>query len=302
MKPAKKYFGKILLFGEYTVLRGGSALTIPYYKVSGYLDFLKLTPTYEQHKSNTELKKFSHYIQEEEVIDISRFAKDIERGLFFSSTIPTGYGLGSSGALVASVYEHYGNSIHRNNNDLSKLKKDLGKMETYFHGKSSGIDPLSCYLQKPLLLQSNEIKIIDSDKLQIHNLFLLDTGKKGSTNHFVPLFNDKCSDKEFADVIDSELNQANLSSVDAYIHNDFSKLATNFKRISMIEYNYFNEMIPKDVQLTWLKGIETGEYYLKLCGSGGGGYFTGISLVSKEKLTLSFPHSWLDYQSHPTKI
>ena len=32
---------------------------------------------------------------------------DIKRGLFFKSSIPIGYGLGSSGALVSAVYNQY---------------------------------------------------------------------------------------------------------------------------------------------------------------------------------------------------
>ena len=36
-------------------------------------------------------------------------------------------------------------------------------------------------------------------------------------------------------------------------------------------------MIPKQFHELWKKGIETNDYYLKLCGSGGGGYILGFT-------------------------
>ena len=36
-------------------------------------------------------------------------------------------------------------------------------------------------------------------------------------------------------------------------------------------------MIPKEFHKLWKKGIETNAYYLKLCGSGGGGYMLGFT-------------------------
>jgi mevalonate kinase len=36
-------------------------------------------------------------------------------------------------------------------------------------------------------------------------------------------------------------------------------------------------MIPKPFHKLWQQGIETNDYYLKLCGSGGGGYILGFT-------------------------
>ena len=36
-------------------------------------------------------------------------------------------------------------------------------------------------------------------------------------------------------------------------------------------------MIPSDFIEIWKKGIETNAYFLKLCGSGGGGYILGFT-------------------------
>jgi mevalonate kinase len=39
----------------------------------------------------------------------------------------------------------------------------------------------------------------------------------------------------------------------------------------------FHPMIPKNFHELWKKGIETNDYYLKLCGSGGGGFILGFT-------------------------
>ena len=36
-------------------------------------------------------------------------------------------------------------------------------------------------------------------------------------------------------------------------------------------------MIPDSFHQLWQQGIDTNDYYLKLCGSGGGGYILGFT-------------------------
>ena len=46
-------------------------------------------------------------------------------------------------------------------------------------------------------------------------------------------------------------------------------------------------MIPVKFHQLWKQGIDTNEYYLKLCGSGGGGYILGFTEdIDKAKNTL----------------
>jgi mevalonate kinase len=39
----------------------------------------------------------------------------------------------------------------------------------------------------------------------------------------------------------------------------------------------FKPMIPEHLISIWQKGIDTNAYYLKLCGSGGGGFVLGFT-------------------------
>ena len=105
------FYAKILLFGEYGIIEDSQGLTLPYSFYKGTLKFSDNQSDFEK-KSNESLQKYSDYLANLELskdfkIDVEAFKKDIEKGLFFDSNIPQGYGVGSSGALVAAIFEKY---------------------------------------------------------------------------------------------------------------------------------------------------------------------------------------------------
>ena len=96
-------------------------------------------------------------------MDLSKLRQDTENGMYFDSSIPQGYGVGSSGALVAAIYDKYAIdkiTVLENltKEKLLKLKAIFGEMESFFHGKSSGLDPLNSYLSLPILINKNNIE------------------------------------------------------------------------------------------------------------------------------------------------
>src|SRR5690242_20746449 len=40
-------------------------------------------------------------------LDLAALENDLNKGLYFDSSIPQGFGVGSSGALVAAIYDQY---------------------------------------------------------------------------------------------------------------------------------------------------------------------------------------------------
>ena len=54
-------------------------------------------------------------------------------------------------------------------------------------------------------------------------------------------------------------------------------LFKNTKELSKVVLSNFKPMIPEQFHQIWQNGIETNDYYLKLCGSGGGGYILGFT-------------------------
>ena len=70
------------------------------------------------------------------------------------------------------------------------------------------------------------------------------------------------------------------------------------KNISQIQFEYFDDYIPAEVKSIWLQGLQSDEYYLKLCGSGGGGYLILWSEFNMENIKqriLKFPISEVSY-------
>ena len=290
----KKFFSKILLFGEYGIIKNSKALVIPYKKYYGSLKFsIKLDNV--QKASNINLKQLSNHIKNNEFvsnkINTLKLDSDIENGLYFESTIPESYGLGSSGAVVAAIYESYKQEVGVDL-EINDLKLILSNIESFFHGQSSGIDPLSCYIQKPLLVESkNSINTIDISPQNINSkrtLFLLDTECKGNTQGLVDIFLNKLRQKDFEVFFENEFAVATNNSVTNFLERKYEDFENNFIELSKKTFNNFQEMIPINYKNLWMDGIEKKVYYLKLCGSGGGGFLIGLT-TDLDKVQKLFP-------------
>ncbi len=290
----KKFFSKILLFGEYGIIKNSKALVIPYKKYYGSLKFSSKLDNIQKY-SNINLKQLSKYIKNNEFvinkINTLKLDSDIENGLYFESSIPESYGLGSSGAVVAAIYESYKQEVGVDL-EINDLKLVLSNIESFFHGQSSGIDPLSCYVQKPLLVESkNSINTIDIPPQNINSkrtLFLLDTECKGNTQGLVEIFLNKFRRKDFEVFFENEFAVATNNSVTNFLERKYEDFESNFIELSKKTFDNFQEMIPSDFKKLWTDGIENEDYYLKLCGSGGGGFLIGLT-TDLDKVQKLFP-------------
>ena len=290
----KKFFSKILLFGEYGIIKNSKALVIPYKKYYGSLKFSSKLDNVQK-DSNINLKQLSKYIKSNEFvsnkINTLKLDSDIENGLYFESTIPESYGLGSSGAVVAAIYESYKQEVGVDL-EINDLKLILSNIESFFHGQSSGIDPLSCYVQKPLLVESkNSINTIDIPPQNINSkrtLFLLDTECKGNTQGLVEIFLNKLRRKDFEVFFENEFAVATNNSITNFLERKYEDFENNFIELSKKTFNNFQEMIPVNYKNLWMDGIEKKDYYLKLCGSGGGGFLIGLT-TDLDKVQKLFP-------------
>tara|TARA_B100001029_G_C15060747_1_gene458250 strand:- start:2249 stop:3175 length:927 start_codon:yes stop_codon:yes gene_type:complete len=282
------FFSKILLFGEYGILKNSKAISIPFHKYQGNLEFGDLTNN-DVKKSNKSISNFFNFLKksnQKNNFNSIQFEMDIKRGLFFKSSIPIGYGLGSSGALVSAVYNQYFfNKIEISedisSNKLIKLKEVFSEIESYFHEKSSGIDPLNSYIGSPILIESkDEIKIIKlpfQDTKSNRGLFIIDSGKPAETGNLIKIFLDSFKDNYFSDNFQKKFILPTNHCVDSLIKSEFNLFSKNFMTLSQFVMQKLNPMIPSVLNKIWKRGLNTGSYYLKLCGSGGGGYLIGFS-------------------------
>lgn len=93
----ERYFGKLLLFGEYTIIRGSQALAMPLRRYSGAWRFAA-----DDEPLRYSLEEFVQYLMRLKAkgalltdMDLRRFEREVNRGLYFDSDIPVGYGAGS---------------------------------------------------------------------------------------------------------------------------------------------------------------------------------------------------------------
>jgi mevalonate kinase len=104
------FYAKILLFGEYGIIKDSKGLSIPYNFFRGAL-IIPHSETEITKKSHSKLLSFADYLRtiDSKIVsfDWTSIEKDLSQKLFFDSSIPQGYGVGSSGALVAAFYDRY---------------------------------------------------------------------------------------------------------------------------------------------------------------------------------------------------
>jgi len=295
------YPGKILLFGEYSVIEYSDALVIPYRAVSAQL----IMPEY--HGSDTvlpESNKILHALVEfiarrqaasesDMEIDTADFRHDVENGMILKSTIPGKYGLGSSGALCAAVYDKYAYSkpdryqAHISQEAYNKTRSQLASMESFFHGRSSGIDPLCSFFDRALHIQGKgTIRSAEPETERLHecNGFMIDTGLQGDTEKLVDIFGKQMQEPDRANLLRNEYIPLVNEVIRAYLEggNCFELVM----ELSAMQYRLFAPMIPVEFRAVWQYGFESKAYALKLCGSGGGGMILGFTpdILAAERL------------------
>ncbi|HEY9113291.1 MAG TPA: hypothetical protein VIN10_01240 [Bacteroidales bacterium] len=300
----REFNSKILLFGEYSILCGSMALSVPFEKFKGLLCFPEKEPLSANDKiSNEQIKEFLEFIkilnQENQLqweFDTWRLSKDVEAGLLFKSNIPIGYGLGSSGALVAALCNTYCESVpgskEISSEKLQEMKSFFSILESFFHGKSSGLDPLVSFLNQAVLVSgNNKIEAYLNDREDDERggaVFLIDSGKSGKTQDLVNDFRKKCEIDSFKKNLENHLIPSVNSAILSFKASDKGKLFSEIEKISEFQLNNFSRMVPDSVTKIWQEGLNGKRYFLKLCGSGGGGMMLGFTTDFAEvKMQLS---------------
>ena len=265
---------------------GSEALLIPYYSAFGEWSSVINRPSERGFESNASIRKFYDYLRDHEefrILDLRRFDMELNAGLFFDSTIPLGYGVGSSGALVAAIYDRY-KLIEIN--DIPKLKEFLAKMESFFHGSSSGMDPLQCYLGKPFILsqqttdngQQTSFTILDDDFISedIH-IFLIDTKIKSPTAPLVEKFKELRKDSSYLDKFDNEYVPIVSKCIKSLTDKKDDEFYNYLSQLSKLQIELLSHTIPEETRKFFLTNINNEGFQVKLCGAGGGGFLLGFT-------------------------
>lgn len=271
---------------------GSGALAAPYSRFKGCWAFKNIRE--EEDSGLNKIKQFLYSNpQIAESYHYEAFISDLKDGLFFNSDIPVGYGLGSSGAVIAAFYSKYAKV--RSSNPY-QLKNILSTLEAVFHGASSGIDPLVSFLNVPVLIKKSGNIEMPELKNNTTQIFLVDTGIKRETSPLVSIFKTKLKNNVSFSKAINDLVTYNDKAIEAYTAGNNDALMACFKQISQIQYHHFKEMIPESIQEMWEMGLNSKDFSLKLCGAGGGGMIMGMTnnRVNITGQFSDFPISYLN--------
>lgn len=267
------FYSKIILFGEYSMIFDATALMIPFRNFCAQWQFGDADNKTHCASSNS-LLRFCHYLADNEslsqTIDSKAFETDLNRNLFLDSNIPSSYGLGSSGALVAAVYARYATQPI---DDMMALKRLFGMMESYFHGSSSGIDPLQCYLAQPFTISSESgIKLLDEHFLhQSIHVGLIDTTIKSKTAPLVAYFKQQRQDPVFLQHFQEDYLPHVGGCITNIVDAENDAFFAALKLLSEGQMRFLRPMIT-DNTLPLFEARPDFHFGVKISGSGGGGF------------------------------
>ncbi|MEI6408149.1 MAG: hypothetical protein WCR52_02090 [Bacteroidota bacterium] len=289
------YPAKLLLFGEYVLLLGAPAFAIPTPAFGGRW-VMPDDPSLGLSRQR-DLKAFarSEALATVHGLEIKRLETDLEAGLYFDSNIPSGYGLGSSGALCAAIYDRY---CVEKTDDVADLKQIFAGMESYFHGNSSGIDPLTSYIGKALLIEEKtKVQVVDMpDWGRLPQLFLADTRLPRQTGPLVRWFLEQAETQAFSEMLQTRYLPTHQYMVNAWLNSNADDFWETLSLISALQYAYFTPMAPQPIRAAWRESLDSADYRFKICGAGGGGFILGFAKSARAlescnkqfRLTLPF--------------
>lgn len=272
------FYSKVILFGEYSMIFDATALMIP---LRRYKSQWKMNPALDQpgeQASNKSIRRFRQYLSENEelspMFDFQRFDADLDQGLYLDSDVPSGYGLGSSGVLTAAVYKRFATTPIK---DLFELKGVFGKMESYFHGSSSGIDPLECYINRVFIIEPERIAYLGEEFMPNNTyVFLVDTGIKSNTKPLVQYFKGKCEDPEYLKAFQTEYVPCVKACMHHLIKREKEEFFVSLRKLTDGQLRFLRPMITDNTIDLFL---EKPDFHIgfKISGSGGGGYVLGFT-------------------------
>ena len=157
------------------------------------------------------------------------------------------------------------------------LKKVLGRMESCFHGSSSGIDPLQCYLNQPFRITAEGVTLLPEDFMpsDIH-VFLADTGIKSNTKPLVQYFKKKREDAGYLDAFQSDYVPCVSACIDHLVAGEKEAFFVSLRQLTEGQLRFLRPMITDNSIDLFLEKPDFNIGF-KISGSGGGGYVLGFT-------------------------
>ncbi|MBC6416047.1 MAG: hypothetical protein GDA46_06645 [Bdellovibrionales bacterium] len=181
MSFQKKFFGKWVLAGEYSVLRKGFAIVYP-------LNSYSIGFKYSESKRNLVIQKSGSYqsdldfsitpILYKALKFLNKKQESLKGVLEIKGDIPFGAGVGASASLCVGIAYLF---LYKKWLKRNQVKSFASHLEDFFHGKSSGMDITSVIHKKPILYYKGTLKNLNSFK-EKPLLFLSYSGGRSATS------------------------------------------------------------------------------------------------------------------------
>lgn len=271
---SRRYPAKVLLFGEYSVIVGSEALALPVHQFGAEWDFTAVANDSHHQLSLLLAYLKSSVFKPSQFLNINGFKDALDQGIYLKSNIPNGYGLGSSGSVCAAVFDRF-KSQQASELSQSELRFVLSQMENYFHGNSSGLDPLVSFLDKPVIVQPNQHISVVENGSGFHkgiDVYVYDSGMPRKTEPLVKHFKDKLNDPEFEKLIKIDLNPLVHSLIEGWLTNE-NAVFEKMRKLSEWQIRYLPELFPESILELIDKMHAHHNFIFKLCGAGGGGFY-----------------------------
>ena len=290
----KKIFGKWVLSGEHSVLRGCPALIFPlpcYYINFSYRE--SDSPLFVE-KSGLDLAglDFSATPLLEKALNLTGKKRESLKGVLkIKSHIPFGAGLGASAALCAGLALLFESKSWLGKGISGESAQSFAqKLEDLFHGKSSGMDVASALKGKPLLYQNGKIRKFLTPLKKKPPLFLSYSGRRSATIFGAAKLKELFEkNPKAAEGADKDMERSANLCLSALNSQDPEESARKLKEGLDLGNSCFQKwgLLSYDLEKHTALLKEAGAIAAKPTGSGLGGYV--ISLWKNHPPDLGFP-------------
>ena len=270
-------YGKWILAGDHSVLRGVPALVFP-------LKSRRLELTFQEGSQSLDLiLKGEHGADLQKLVwgvidracEMKGFSRSVLTGVLeLESSIPVGAGMGASAALCVALTSWLGHLGYVPKSDYYEFARQL---ENLFHGESSGVDIAVALSGEGLrFVRNGERSFLKADWSP--RWYISYTGKRGVTMEAVNKVKSLIAkNPTVGERIDKEMAEAVSEAANALSLPEAQGLSILAKAINLaggcFEQWGLNEGAPA-AHLQWLR--ENGAMAVKPTGSGGGGYVLSL--------------------------
>ena len=292
-----RYPAKLLVLGEHTVVHGGQAYAVPLERFGAEIRLLDAAPgTAPTAGPQLDFVAWAAFAKTHRDarrrLDVPRWQREAPR-LQVRSDIPAGYGLGSSGALTAAIAQRYSREALQHG-DVQQFKPLAQALEDYFHGSSSGLDPLVSLTGRGIVVDGHGTFKVSTSVTALPNFgnpagawFLLDSGQPRTGKAAIARFGESLRDAQWTRRAFLPMTKL-VGTLIAHHERGLACSLEAFRELSRLQQVELAFLIPDHVALAWEVLAKADLGYLKLCGAGGGGYFLGYA-PSRPALELGQP-------------